>query len=134
MPIVALLRRDSEADTVSGLTSARTTRSRSRSRWLSCSPASARCCAATSSRGRPAEAPRGARCCAAGASSCASRRTRCAALSRDTILERVWGYEFGGGTRTVDVHMRWLREKLERDPSIPRHLQTVRGVGYKFVP
>ena len=56
------------------------------------------------------------------------------ALSRDTILERVWGYEFGGGTRTVDVHMRWLREKLERDPSIPRHLQTVRGVGYKFVP
>ena len=55
------------------------------------------------------------------------------ALPRDTILERVWGYEFGGGTRTVDVHMRWLREKLERDPSSPQHLLTVRGVGYKFV-
>ena len=42
------------------------------------------------------------------------------ALSRDTILERVWGYEFGGGTRTVDVHIRWLREKIEADPSSPR--------------
>jgi two-component system alkaline phosphatase synthesis response regulator PhoP len=56
------------------------------------------------------------------------------ALSRDTILERVWGYEFGGGTRTVDVHIRWLREKLEHDPSNPERLRTVRGVGYKFVP
>ena len=55
------------------------------------------------------------------------------ALTRDTILERVWGYEFGGGTRTVDVHIRWLREKIEDDPSSPRLLQTVRGVGYKFV-
>ena len=55
------------------------------------------------------------------------------ALSRDTILERVWGYEFGGGTRTVDVHIRWLREKIEDDPSSPTLLQTVRGVGYKFV-
>ena len=56
------------------------------------------------------------------------------ALSRDLILERVWGYEYGGGTRTVDVHVRWLREKLERDPSSPLRLTTVRGVGYKFVP
>ncbi|MCY4454938.1 MAG: response regulator transcription factor, partial [Chloroflexi bacterium] len=55
------------------------------------------------------------------------------ALPRDTILERVWGYEFGGGTRTVDVHIRWLREKIEADPSSPERLQTVRGVGYKFV-
>ena len=55
------------------------------------------------------------------------------ALSRDLILERVWGYEYAGGTRTVDVHVRWLREKLERDPSSPRRLTTVRGVGYKFV-
>lgn len=55
------------------------------------------------------------------------------ALSRDTILERVWGYEFGGGTRTVDVHIRWLREKIEDAPSSPKLLQTVRGVGYKFV-
>ena len=55
------------------------------------------------------------------------------ALSRDTILERVWGYEFGGGTRTVDVHIRWLREKIEDHPSSPERLRTVRGVGYKFV-
>lgn len=55
-------------------------------------------------------------------------------LTRDRILEQVWGYEFGGGTRTVDVHMRWLRQKLEETPSKPRHLVTVRTVGYKFVP
>ena len=56
------------------------------------------------------------------------------ALSRDLIIERVWGYDFEGGERTVDVHVRWLREKLERDPSRPQRLTTVRGVGYKFVP
>ena len=55
-------------------------------------------------------------------------------LSRERILERVWGYEFAGGTRTVDVHMRWLRQKLERAPSAPEHLVTVRSVGYKFEP
>ena len=56
------------------------------------------------------------------------------ALSRDLIIERVWGYDFEGGERTVDVHVRWLREKLELDPSRPQRLTTVRGVGYKFVP
>jgi DNA-binding response OmpR family regulator len=54
------------------------------------------------------------------------------ALSRDLLLERVWGYEFGGGSRTVDVHVRWLREKLESDPANPEHIVTVRGVGYCF--
>ena len=54
-------------------------------------------------------------------------------FSRDQLLEHVWGYEFFGGSRTVDVHMRWLREKLEERPAEPRHLLTVRGVGYKFV-
>lgn len=54
-------------------------------------------------------------------------------FTREQILERVWGYEFFGGSRTVDVHVRWLREKLEQDPARPRHLLTVRGVGYKFV-
>lgn len=55
------------------------------------------------------------------------------ALSRDLLLERVWGYEWEGeGSRTVDVHIRWLREKLEDDPSTPRLIQTVRGVGYRF--
>ena len=55
-------------------------------------------------------------------------------LTRDRILEQVWGHEFGGGTRTVDVHMRWLRQKLEATPSKPQHLVTVRTVGYKFEP
>jgi DNA-binding response OmpR family regulator len=54
-------------------------------------------------------------------------------FTREQLLEHVWGYEFFGGSRTVDVHMRWLREKLESEPSRPRHLLTVRGVGYKFV-
>jgi len=54
-------------------------------------------------------------------------------FTREQLLERVWGYEFFGGSRTVDVHVRWLREKLEDDPARPRHLLTVRGVGYKFV-
>ena len=54
-------------------------------------------------------------------------------FSREQLLEHVWGYEFFGGSRTIDVHMRWLREKLEDLPAEPRHLLTVRGVGYKFV-
>jgi DNA-binding response OmpR family regulator len=54
-------------------------------------------------------------------------------FTREQVLEHVWGYEFFGGSRTVDVHVRWLREKLEQDPGQPRHLLTVRGVGYKFV-
>jgi DNA-binding response OmpR family regulator len=54
------------------------------------------------------------------------------ALSRDLLLERVWGYDFGGDTRTVDVHIRWLRAKVEDDPSQPLYIQTVRGIGYRF--
>jgi len=53
-------------------------------------------------------------------------------LSRDLILERVWGWDFGGGTRTVDVHVRWLREKIEAEPAKPERIVTVRGVGYRF--
>ena len=60
-------------------------------------------------------------------------RNQGAALSRDILLERVWGYDYPIDTRTVDVHVRWLREKLEADPSRPVHLQTVRGLGYRFV-
>ncbi len=59
-------------------------------------------------------------------------RNRGAVLSRDLILERVWGWDFAGGSRTVDVHVRWLREKLERDPSSPTRIVTVRGMGYRF--
>lgn len=55
-------------------------------------------------------------------------------LSRDRMLEAVWGYAYAGETRTVDVHVHWLREKVEIDPADPHHIQTVRGVGYKFVP
>ncbi len=54
------------------------------------------------------------------------------AFSRDSLLEKVWGYDYAGDTRTVDVHIRWLREKMENDPGKPRHILTVRGVGYKF--
>ena len=54
------------------------------------------------------------------------------ALSRDLLLERVWGWEYSGGSRTVDVHVRWLREKIEADPANPERLVTVRGVGYCF--
>ena len=54
------------------------------------------------------------------------------ALSRQFLLERVWGWEFGGGTRTVDVHVHWLREKIEADPSKPSRIVTVRGSGYRF--
>jgi two-component system OmpR family response regulator len=53
-------------------------------------------------------------------------------FSRDHLLEKVWGYDFSGDTRTVDVHMSWLRHKIESDPAHPEHLVTVRGVGYKF--
>jgi len=53
-------------------------------------------------------------------------------LDRDFILQRVWGYEFDGDTRTVDVHIRFLRRKLEDDEKNPRYIETVRGVGYRF--
>ncbi|MGZ6339161.1 MAG: response regulator [Candidatus Limnocylindrales bacterium] len=53
-------------------------------------------------------------------------------FTRDQLLEHVWGYEYGGETRTVDVHVHWLRSQLEEDPGAPRFLHTVRGVGYVF--
>jgi DNA-binding response OmpR family regulator len=54
------------------------------------------------------------------------------AFSRDQLLERVWGWEFSGGSRTVDVHVRWLRSKVEKDPEQPVRIITVRGLGYRF--
>jgi len=53
-------------------------------------------------------------------------------LSREFILERVWGWDFIGDSRTVDVHVRWLRQKIEEDPSNPARIITVRGGGYRF--
>lgn len=53
-------------------------------------------------------------------------------FSREQLLDQVWGYDFGGGSRTVDVHMRWLRQKIEVDPAKPRYLQTVRSIGYRL--
>jgi DNA-binding response OmpR family regulator len=53
-------------------------------------------------------------------------------LTRELILERVWGWDFNGGSRTVDVHVRWLREKIEPDPAQPVRIITVRGAGYRF--
>ncbi len=59
-------------------------------------------------------------------------RHKGAVLTRDLLVQRVWGFDFGGDTRTVDVHIRMLREKIEEDPADPQHIQTVRGIGYRF--
>ncbi|GAP20918.1 response regulator transcription factor [Leptolinea tardivitalis] len=53
-------------------------------------------------------------------------------LTRETILEKVWGWDFIGDSRTVDVHIRWLREKIEKDAATPERIVTVRGAGYRF--
>jgi two-component system OmpR family response regulator len=53
-------------------------------------------------------------------------------FSREQLLEKVWGYDYAGDTRTVDVHIRWLRQKIETDPGNPKYLVTVRGTGYKL--
>ncbi len=53
-------------------------------------------------------------------------------LSREYILERVWGWDYIGDSRTVDVHVRWLRAKIEADPAHPQRIVTVRGAGYRF--
>lgn len=54
-------------------------------------------------------------------------------VNRPALLDKVWGIDWIGDTRTLDVHVRWLREKIEDDPSHPRYIQTVRGVGYRFI-
>jgi two-component system OmpR family response regulator len=59
-------------------------------------------------------------------------RNRGRAFTRDYLLEKVWGYDYVGDTRTVDVHIRWLRRKIEADPAHPQRLLTVRGFGYKL--
>jgi DNA-binding response OmpR family regulator len=53
-------------------------------------------------------------------------------FTRDQLLEHVWGYDYGGETRTVDVHVHWLRSRIENDPANPAYIHTVRGVGYVF--
>ena len=55
-------------------------------------------------------------------------------LTRDTLIDRVWGMDYVGDTKTLDVHVQRLRAKIEDDPGAPRHLVTVRGLGYKFEP
>ncbi len=59
-------------------------------------------------------------------------RHKGAVLTRDLLVQRVWGFDFSGDTRTVDVHVRALREKIEVDPANPTRIQTVRGLGYRF--
>ena len=54
------------------------------------------------------------------------------AFTRDQVLEQLWGHDYIGDVRTVDVHVRWLREKIEADPSTPARIITIRGVGYRF--
>ena len=53
-------------------------------------------------------------------------------FTRDRLLSSIWGYEFDGESRTVDVHINRLREKLEEDPSHPKYIETVWGAGYRF--
>jgi DNA-binding response OmpR family regulator len=53
-------------------------------------------------------------------------------FTRDQLLEHVWGYDYAGETRTVDVHVHWLRSRIEADPANPEFLHTVRGTGYVF--
>lgn len=53
-------------------------------------------------------------------------------LQRETLLDKVWGYEYIGETRTVDVHIRYLRKKIEKDDKNPKFIETIRGVGYRF--
>lgn len=55
-------------------------------------------------------------------------------VSRDSLLDAVWGYDAMPSTRTVDVHIAWLRQKLEENPRHPQYIQTVHGMGYKFLP
>ena len=55
-------------------------------------------------------------------------------LTREKLLEKIWGYEYIGETRTVDVHIRYLRKKVEEDDKNPKLIETIRGVGYRFNP
>jgi DNA-binding response OmpR family regulator len=59
-------------------------------------------------------------------------KNRSLVFNREQLLEKVWGYNYAGDTRTVDVHIRWLRKKIEPDPSHPDHIITIRGAGYKL--
>lgn len=59
-------------------------------------------------------------------------RNRGRAFSREQLLREVWGYDFYGDSRTVDVHVSWLRQKIEDEPHKPARLVTVRGLGYRF--
>jgi two-component system OmpR family response regulator len=54
------------------------------------------------------------------------------AFTREQLLNQIWGYDFAGDTRTVDVHVSWLRQKIEDEPQEPARIVTVRGVGYRF--
>lgn len=53
-------------------------------------------------------------------------------MTRDFLLDRIWGYEYIGETRTVDVHIRHLRKKIEDDDKNPKYIETIRGIGYRF--
>lgn len=59
-------------------------------------------------------------------------RNRGMVFSRDLLLEKIWGYDYYGASRTVDVHIRWLREKIEENPSKPERITTIRSIGYRF--
>ena len=80
-------------------------------------------------RARPSTSPRPSSAC-----SSSWRRTPGEVFSREVLLDRIWGYGYFGDGRLVDVHVRRLRTKVEPDPANPRHVVTVRGLGYKLAP
>ena len=53
-------------------------------------------------------------------------------FTREMLLESIWGYDYCGDTRTVDVHIRHLRQKIEDDDNNPKYIETIRGIGYRF--
>ncbi|HZP27220.1 MAG TPA: response regulator transcription factor [Dehalococcoidia bacterium] len=59
-------------------------------------------------------------------------RNRGRVFTRDQLLSQIWGYDYAANTRTIDVHVRWLRQKIEDDPDRPTRLMTIRGTGYRF--
>jgi DNA-binding response OmpR family regulator len=59
-------------------------------------------------------------------------RNRQRAFTREQLLNQIWGYDYAGDTRTVDVHVSWLRQKIEDQPQKPARIVTVRGLGYRF--
>ncbi len=152
VPVIMVTARDSEVDKVVGWRSAPTTTSPSRSPIANWWPGSGRCCAAArtwncspdviESAGVRMDVERHT------VSVNGGERVKLAlkefellemllrnagrVMTRDQLIDRIWGADYVGDTKTLDVHIKRLRSKIEPEPSSPRYLVTVRGLGYKF--